>query len=249
MNCFDRDPHLRWLFCPTHPDDELAICCWMKRLTDQGNDVFISWTHATEERMQEAQQAAQRLGVRQDRLFFHSGRDGQVCEQLAELTPSFESMVAEVQPDRITCGAFEQGHLDHDATNWLVNRVFRGPVLEFPLYHTYLSKLQTLNRFASPDGEEVVELDEDERRFKVDLAKRYPSQNIWTVLLAYECWQVLRLRPAELRKSERLRLQVHRDWNVPNLPDPLAGQVERSEPWLRWLRALHLVAEGDLHNS
>lgn len=242
MICFDHDPELRWLFCPTHPDDELAICCWIRRLTQQGNEVYISWTHTSEERTEEARNAARQLGVPQENLYFHPGRDGQVCEQLTELLPSFRSMMDRVKPDHVACGAFEQGHLDHDATNWLVNLAFGGPILEFPLYHTYLTKLQVLNRFADPTAQEILNLDPAEQRFKVDLAKQYPSQNIWSVLLAYECWQAIRLRAVELRKTERLRVQTHKDWERPNLPDGLAAKVQASDNWKRWLEALGAVS-------
>ncbi len=238
MICFDPDPKLRWLFCPTHPDDELAVCCWVRRLTAQGNDVYLSWTHTTDERTPEARSAAQALGVPQDRLFFHAGKDGGVCDQLSELTGSFRQMMDQINPDRVVCGAFEQGHLDHDATNWLVHRSFRGPVFEFPLYHAYVSRLQTLNRFSGPEDQEVLQLSEDEQRFKVDLAKQYPSQNIWSVLIAYECWQALRLKPVDLRKTERLRLQSHTDWSVPNAPEPLRTRISESQPWARWLAAV-----------
>ena len=46
------------------------------------------------------------------------------------LLSSFRAMMARVKPDRVVCGAFEQGHLDHDATHWLVTHSFDGPVFE-----------------------------------------------------------------------------------------------------------------------
>ena len=47
MTLFDADIGERWLFCMTHPDDEISICAWIRRLTDAGVDVFLSWTHST----------------------------------------------------------------------------------------------------------------------------------------------------------------------------------------------------------
>jgi len=235
---FDPDPGLRWAFCMTHPDDEISICGWIKRLTANGNSVFLSWTHSTERRQREARAAAAVLGVPEANLRFFGARDGGVVDEIGRLEPEFREWFRTVRPDRVCCGAFEQGHIDHDATNFLVNRTFSGAVLEIPFYYSYIVRLQRINRFADPRGEEVRHLDIDEQRFKKLIARQYPSTNVWSVLLWYELFQGSKLRRVDLARTERMRLQTHRDFLTPNLPPRLAERVRRCEKWQRWERAV-----------
>lgn len=222
----------------THPDDEISICAWIHRLVRNGNPVFISWTHSNPVREREARAAALLLGVPQDCLFFHGAEDGGACDDLPGLRLRFDAMMRATRPDRVVCGAFEQGHIDHDATNFLVAQSFPGPILEVPFYHTYLTRFQVINRFSDPRGQELLDLEIDERRLKTLLARQYPSQNIWSVLMWYEVWQRARLRPMELTRTERMRLKVHHDYTRPNHPPRLAHRVERTAAWRRWLDAL-----------
>lgn len=222
----------------THPDDEISICAWIKRLTQRGNEVHISWTHSTPTREAEARAVALLLGVPPANLHFLHGTDGQIPEEMPLLFPKFQALIEKVRPDRVCCGAFEQGHLDHDSTNFLVAQVFDGPILEIPFYHTYLTRFQRLNRFADPAGQELIELSIQEQKFKTHVARQFPSQNIWSVLLCYEVWQKARFRPMELSHSERMRLQPAVNYKRPNLPPRLAARVKRSPQWRRWKAAL-----------
>jgi len=238
VKVFSTDPSLRWLFCLTHPDDEISICAWIHRLVRSGNPVYMSWTHSNAIREREGREVARLLGVPQEHLFFFGATDGAVCDEIPKLEPRFQAMMKEVRPDRVCCGAFEQGHIDHDSTNYLVSRSFSGPILEIPFYHTYMTRLQRINRFSDARGEEVLHLDLDEQRLKKRIARLYPSQNIWSVLLSYEAWQKARLRPVELAKSERMRFQTHRDYRKPNHPPHIERRLRRNKTWRRWRRAL-----------
>lgn len=245
MKLFDPDPKLRWLFCMTHPDDEISICAWISRLTAQRNPVFLCWTHCTPEREAEARAVAEVLRVPAENLAFLDAPDGHACDHMARLAPDLSEVIEASAPDRIACGAFEQGHLDHDATNYLVNRLYDGPILEIPFYHTFAKRAQCLNRFANPAGQEVLHLTAEEQRLKKTVARQFPSQNIWTVLVWYEVWQATRLRRMELTKTERMRLQSHKDFRTPNLPEQLSAAVRVTASWRRWLRAVD-EAERDL---
>jgi LmbE family N-acetylglucosaminyl deacetylase len=245
VKAFDLDPQLRWLFCMTHPDDEIAICAWIRRLVRNGNEVYVSWTHSNPVREGEARAVALLLGVPLDHLIFFGATDGGACDEIPELLPRFRQMMDTVQPDRVVCGAFEQGHVDHDTTNYLVNKAFDGPVFEIPLYHTYRRRLQRLNRFSSRDGEELYELTPDERRLKITIARQYPSQNIWGVLFWYDAVHKALLRPQRLLKAERMRVQTHHRFLVPNHPPHLAERVARCPAWTRWVSAV-LAAEARL---
>jgi LmbE family N-acetylglucosaminyl deacetylase len=232
------DPSLRWLFCMTHPDDEISICAWIRRLVQNGNPVFISWTHSNRVRENEARAVAHLLGVPESHLFFHSAMDGGACDEIPQLIERFREMMAHVRPDRVVCGAFVQGHIDHDTTNYVVNHTFAGPVLEVPFYHTYLTRLQRLNRFSDARNEHVLSLTPDEQGLKKSIARQYPSQNIWKVLLWYEIYQKARLRPGVLVRTERMRFQQHTNFMVPNHPPKLAARLQKSATWKRWITAL-----------
>ena len=238
MKLFDPDPTLRWLFCMTHPDDEISICAWIHRLTRIGAPVYMSWTHSNSIREREARAAALLLGVPQDRLFFFGATDGNACQEMPELLPQFRDLISKVGPDRVCCGAFEQGHIDHDSTNFLVNQAFSGLILEIPFYHTYTTRFQTLNRFSDPRGEEISWLEIDDQRLKTTIARQFPSQNIWSVLLWYEIWQNTRLRPMALAKSERMRLQTRPNFLRPNHPPKIARRVVGSPLWRKWRRSV-----------
>ncbi len=246
MRLFDPDPSLRWLFCMTHPDDEISICAWIHRCVRAGAPVYMSWTHSNPVREREARATALLLGVPQERLFFFQATDGSACDEMADLLPEFRHLMNVARPDRVCCGAFEQGHIDHDATNLLVNRSFDGPVLEVPFYHTYVTRFQTLNRFSDPRGQEVLDLDLDEQRLKTAIARQYPSQNIWSVLLWYEVWQNARLRPMVLAKTERMRLQGRPNFLRPNHQPRIARRVIAHPTWRRWRRAVRALQRSSI---
>jgi len=244
VTVFSMDTSTRWLFCLTHPDDEISICAWIHRLVRNGNSVYLSWTHSNAIREGEARNVARLLGVPQENLTFLSATDGSVCDEIASLLPKFRDLMDAARPDRVCCGAFEQGHIDHDATNYLVNQSFSGPVLEIPFYHTYLTRIQRINRFSDPRGEEILELDVDDQALKKRIARQYPSQNIWSVLLSYEAWQVARFNPVVLAKTERMRFQTHRNFRTPAHPPRVAQRVAGSETWKRWLEAMREAETG-----
>jgi LmbE family N-acetylglucosaminyl deacetylase len=229
----------------THPDDEISICAWIRRLVQNGNPVYMSWTHSNPIREHEGRNVARLLGVPDDHLFFFGATDGSVCDEIPHLLPRFKGMMTEVAPDRVCCGAFEQGHIDHDSTNYLVSCTFAGQILEIPFYHTYMTRLQRINRFSASAGEEVHYLNKEEQTLKKRVARQYPSQNIWSVLLSYEVWQKVRLKPIELAKSERMRFQTHVDFRKPNHPPNVARRLRRDPTWRRWRRALRAALKAD----
>lgn len=236
MLAFDPDSKLRWLFCMTHPDDEIAICAWVKRLTSVGSEVWISWTHTNPVRQREAQRAAFKLGVPKERLVFLEATDGSVIHEMATLLPRFQTLMERVKPDRVVCGAFEQGHLDHDATNVLVSRSFDGPIFEVPFYYSYLTKLPRVNRFSDPRGEEIIQLSDLEREFKINYAQSFPSQAIWRNMIFAEA--AARLNgDGSLMKSERMKLQKPTNYAHPNHSGELADKILESPKWATWTNA------------
>ena len=164
---------------------------------------------------------------------------------MVSLLPSFRTMFQIVKPDRVVAGAFEQGHLDHDATNLLVNRTFDGLILETPLYHAYCRAIPTMNRFASPEGEELLELLPHEVTLKRRVAQSYPSQAIWSNLVWYGMLQRIKGDREPIGSIERLRLQTHSDYRTPNLPPALTAQVLKTNRWKRWIEAVERLEAVD----
>lgn len=245
MSAFDPDRGHRWLFCFTHPDDEIAMAAWMHRLAVSGAEVWAGWSVANPTREAEARSVMRLLGVCNERLFFFDAPDGNACDCLGQLLGHWASAIAKANPTRVVVCAFECGHLDHDSTNYAVVRALgernKQIAYEFPLYHTYLTRFPVLNRFANPRGEEVLNLSPDEWRLKRRVSRMYPSQNIGSLLVWYTVWGWARLSPPALCRTERMRLQTHFDFLTPNLPQSLRERVERSPKWARWVRCVQAV--------
>lgn len=226
----------------SHPDDEMAICSWIKVLVEQGAEVHLSWTHSNATREAEARAVAVILGIPEHRLHFMGAPDGRVAEQMPSLVKPFRELLSSVSPDRVVCCAYEQGHLDHDATNYLLHRTFDGPIFELPLYHTYCTKLQRVNRFYCGTGETRV-LTEEERKLKIHVIRQYQSQNIEKVMRLYQIYCRAARKPAHALETEQLRLKTWTNYYAPNLPAALARRVTKHANWRRWqhcVRALDL---------
>lgn len=226
----------KWLFCFTHPDDEISIIAWMKRLVDSGADVYAGWSVSNPIREKEAVAMMNLIGIERDNLFFFDMPDGDACDHFRKLAESWEWAIKVADPRRIVVGAFECGHIDHDTTNAAVYEASKGsiPMFEVPFYHTYLTKIPVINRFADPVGEEVIALGAEDRKLKVAASRAYRSQNIGSLLRWYSILGFCKLSPPRLEQSERMRLQTYFDYSIPNLPDPLRTRVESSAKFQRF---------------
>jgi len=236
---FDLDPNIKWLFCFTHPDDELSIVAWINRLVKSGAQVYLAWSHSNPIREKESRKVASEIGLNQENLTFLTGTDGAICDELLNLKPQFESLISRVSPDRIACGAFEQGHLDHDATNFLVTEIFGGPIFEIPFYNSYVTRLMRMNRFSKEENQEIIDLTPEEQDLKVRLAKMYPSQNIYRCLLVHEALQFCLGRGINIHKTERMRLQGKIDYLRPIHADPVLKRLQNHKSWQRWESAVN----------
>ena len=235
----------RWLFFFTHPDDEISIIAWLKRLCNSGSTVHCAWTVSNPTRAGEARAMLGRIGVPAENLHFYEAPDGNACDHIRLIADFASWVIDRTEPQRIALGAFECGHIDHDSTNVSVayaNKQ-RIPTLEIPFYHTYLTRIPVINRFADHSGQEILELDSHEQKLKVEASRAYKSQNIGSLLYWYTWLNWVKLSPAALCKTERMRLQTHFDFTTPNLPQKLRSQVEASAKFRRFRDA---VAQLDL---
>jgi LmbE family N-acetylglucosaminyl deacetylase len=241
----------RWLFCFTHPDDEISIVAWIKRLCDAGANVYCAWTVSNPIREEEARAMMKRLGVPHENLFFFDAPDGDACEHLGDLIEFETRVIDKSRPDRIALGAFECGHIDHDSTNVAVAHANAGrvPMFEIPFYHTYLTKVPVINRFADPTNEEVIELTPSEQRLKVVASRSYKSQNIGSLLFWYTILGWAKFSPVALCRTERMRLQSHFDFTSPNLPDHRRKEVIKSAKFERFVAALKTNSTFECNSS
>ena len=228
----------RVLLVFSHPDDEMVVATFVGRLTRQGTPVQFCWLHSTPVREAESRSAMARLGLGDERLTFFGADDGKVLESIPDLEPKLRGLIESFRPTRVVTQAFEQGHIDHDATNFLVNRCYDGPIFEVPCYHTYLTRVPRILHFADPAGEETIELSREERKLKMSLVRLYRSQSLGRNLVLYKILYRLTFRDAALFAKERMRLQGRIDYTRPNLPEPTASKVEASAIWRHWLHAV-----------
>lgn len=235
MKAFDLNVK-RWLFCFTHPDDEISIVAWIKRLCDAGASVYCTWSVSNPVREAEARAMIGSLGVPQENMFFFDAPDGDACDHIQRISAFISDVIDKTNPERIALGAFECGHIDHDSTNLAVALANKGrlPMFEIPFYHTYLTRIPIINRFATPDGQQIIDLTPVEQKLKVRASRSYKSQNIGSLLFWYTALQWAKLKPAALCKTERMRRQMHFDYTVPNLPQSLHEKIMSSAKFTRF---------------
>lgn len=235
---FDPDPEQRWAFVFAHPDDEISIGAWIRRLTQAGARVDLVFTHGTPERFAEARDSARLMGVDAQRVTTLGLPDRYLAENLSQMRKTLQQALDPLCPDRVVTCAFEQGHLDHDATHVAVVRSFPGPVFEVPLYHTYAQPVQVVNEFSTPDLAEVLELSDSETDLKRQLLACYPSQHLRALLVWYSLLQKFSPGRPPLAQREVMRPALWTDFRHPFHPEALAKRVMRSSRWARWLTAL-----------
>lgn len=182
------------------------------------------------------------VGVSDPYLHFFDGSDGSVCDEIVQLLPQFKEMINSIRPDVVVTGAFEQGHLDHDSTSYMIHRSFTGEILEFPLYHWYRWRsIQIVNKFSNPDSQEMIQLDREEIEFKIKMARRYPSQTIYNSLKLNHFKDVLTLARPRTIERELIRVSQRPDFLRPNHPERLSKKIERHPRWKRWDAAIRRI--------
>ncbi len=237
------------MFCFAHPDDEFFCCATLKRLVEKGCEVFCAWGVATPRREEESLEAVKLLGVPSLRLRFAYFPDGRVVDDLPEYVAFWEQILQDIRPVRVFLPAFECGHLDHDATNfalaYAVQRLgMPSSLIEFPLYHTYLTRIPTVGRFAGGDEEETVWLSPEEQNLKRRVLSCYRSQRLPWLLKMYGLLVTMGMKPSGLWESERFRPLRCPRYDSPPLPASLARRVERSPQWRRFVQGVSPLVSG-----
>ncbi len=239
MNPFEINPNDRWLFAFTHPDDEISILSFIKRLTSKDVSVFCAWSVSNPIRESEAREVMKRLNVPQGNLLFFQFPDKSAHKHLFEMTTSWQDWIQQIKPTKIAMGAFECGHIDHDTTHFVITK--SAPEIqkfEIPWYHTYLTRMPVMHRFADSSQESIIQLTNEEWNEKKQLSKFYKSQNIASLLRWYWLAGKLGIKPG-FQKVERMRPVIHSNFKTPNLPEKLGKKVMQTKYWKEWIEAIN----------
>jgi LmbE family N-acetylglucosaminyl deacetylase len=195
-----------------HPDDEVVGCCAaIGRAHARGNRVFglylttgvpsreTLWrwqrgSHARRvaRRWAEAEVAAGLLGI--EIVGRQPIASRQLKEHLPETRRHIEAAIAETRADMLWAPAYEGGHQDHDAANFLASRFLgRLPVWEFSEYNFAGGRAHS-QAFCAPTGTETsLALDAEERARKRRALGLYRSErgNLRHIAVANECFRPL----------------------------------------------------------
>lgn len=189
----------RTLLLVAHPDDESISCgALLQRIrepivvygTDGGPEDQYFWGHYgsrenyVELRRKEATAALGAVGVSE--IVWLSDGDGRqfqdqhLYRNLPEAAKSLRNVVAAREPDVILTLAYEGGHPDHDACNFLGGQVAHEaglPAWEAPLYFRRADNNVLLQEFHSTNGTEIDLIPtEEEMRRKRSMCEAYVSQ-------------------------------------------------------------------------
>ena len=185
----------RILLLIPHPDDEVVGCCAaILRARAAGARVFglylttgvpaaeTLWPwrrhgHADRvaRRWRESLLVADRLGIEIAGCL--TGPSRGLKDRLADANIRALEITAAARIDHIWTPAYEGGHQDHDAANFLASRLAdRAPVWEFSEYNFAGGRVNS-QRFAQPNGtEHVLNLSADEAATKRALLDAYASE-------------------------------------------------------------------------
>ncbi len=136
----------KYLFLFAHPDDDVLISGTMKMLIDRGAEVHGAWLGSGDflgqgqTRRAERAKAAKIMGLKKSQMHILEIPDTHMLRDLQQAATKVTDLFSKVKPDIVFVTAFEGGHPDHDAANFLAYEASRrtglSPKLfEFPLYN------------------------------------------------------------------------------------------------------------------
>ncbi|MFH1117195.1 MAG: PIG-L deacetylase family protein [Pseudomonadota bacterium] len=136
----------RYLFLFAHPDDDVMICGTMKMLIDAGAEVHGAWLGSGDwlgqgpTRRAERSKAAKIMGLKRSRTHVLGIADMHFLGNLEQAARKTAALFSRIKPDIVFVPAYEGGHPDHDAVNFLAYEAsrrtgLRPKLFEFPLYN------------------------------------------------------------------------------------------------------------------
>ena len=177
------DKNARYLFMFAHPDDEVLITGTMKQLLDHGAEVDAAWVTCgdyfgnIETRLRELARVTAILGLKENSIHLLRLPDLGLVSMLNQAADKVADMLKSVKPDVIFSNAYEGGHPDHDAVNFLAYEAsyragLKPKLYEFPLYNATGSILYfrwRLNAFPD-DGVPVLHNPLSKSEIRVQIA-------------------------------------------------------------------------------
>ncbi|HMK34149.1 MAG TPA: PIG-L family deacetylase [Desulfomonilaceae bacterium] len=227
------NPHLSTdLFLFAHPDDDVFVAGTMSMLVKAGHTVHAAWLTSGDARgdpaMREAElcKAMRIVGVAESGIHLLRLPNRGLLGILPTAAEKVAKIVVQLNPERIFTTAYEGGHIDHDALNFLTRMAYqqtgsRAGLYEFPLYNRsgpFYFWWWRINTFY-PCMEEVVysRLTETAVRIKHLAMREYASQ--WKDMLPF---RLVLNKKRMLQTGEPYRqLPPDRDYTVP----PHAGKL------------------------
>lgn len=229
-------------FLFAHPDDDSLIAGTMRTLMAAGKEVHGVWIACDRlygrlgNRLKELKNAVGILGLPPERTHVLKFRDLGILTQLDDAADTIAALLSSIRPDVITATAFEGGHPDHDAVNFLAyEAVYRAslPALlcEFPLYNgsgPFLHWRWRINDFPE-SAEQVlhVPLNEDAIRCKHAIMRAYWSQWMYMVPAWLACPPAKMALPGEPYRA----CPPDRDHTLP----PHKGLLNYERWFCRWM--------------
>ncbi len=145
-NAMGLPTNAKYLFLFAHPDDDVMICGTMKMLIDEGAEVHGAWLGSGDwlgqgpTRRAERFRAAKIIGLKQSRMHVPGIADMHFLRDLEQAARKVADLFSRIKPDIVFVPAYEGGHPDHDAVNFLAYEASRRTGLkpklfEFPLYN------------------------------------------------------------------------------------------------------------------
>jgi LmbE family N-acetylglucosaminyl deacetylase len=181
--------HEKCLFLFAHPDDDVFVAGTMRMLLDRGKEVHGVWVTSGEARKPAALREAELktamavLGVESMHLLRLPNRG--LLPILDPATDLVAQVLDKTNPDCVITTAYEGGHIDHDAVNFIAVKALErsgsaARLFEFPLYNRsgrFYHWWWKINRFPA-DHQDIryVRLTEDAARRKHLAMRAYASQ-------------------------------------------------------------------------
>ena len=137
------------LYVFPHYDDEIWILGKIHQDIAQNNEVHVCWLTAgkglfgsQQARIQESDEVMNKVGVSQANRHYIGVKFNihRVHDQPQVILNELTALCITFQITDVFTPAYEGGHIDHDATNFLVSKVKQKlniSAFEFPLYHRY----------------------------------------------------------------------------------------------------------------
>jgi len=179
------------LFLLAHPDDEILMSGVIQRFVKNDIPVHLAWLTSGdlfgkgEVREKELASAAELLGVPSEHRHLFRLPDMGLVRNLRLVFECTTELVSRLEPSHVFAPAYEGGHPDHDALNFIAHSVWQSmrqsfSLFEFPLYngtgHFFFLWLR-VNSFVPGTGQiEKHVLDSEQVALKGRLIDIYNSQ-------------------------------------------------------------------------